>query len=202
MSIILIVVALIGILSVCNAAERKLVPAQKRDLQQLLRTANSGSINTVSRSLSQNYLNELAVDGLETSYDEYSQAWRMLGMYVDCGEDDEIYYGQQENVAAGRRRRRNERQRRRRTDQVDGDNNDAEADGDAEENADNAAEEQQDEAEVENNGEEEADDNNSDVQKDCKRYLLWAAVSLKLCCWWCELYLYNDEKILFEPSAY
>ena len=31
-----------------------------------------------------NYYKDEFVDGLETQYDEYAQAWRYLGLYVDC----------------------------------------------------------------------------------------------------------------------
>ena len=31
-----------------------------------------------------NYYKDEFVDGLETQYDEYAQAWRYLGLYMDC----------------------------------------------------------------------------------------------------------------------
>jgi hypothetical protein len=167
-----LIISVLLLVVVTVAAERQVIPATKRDLQQLLRsTAN----HDVARSLGENYLNDFAVDGLETSYDEYSQAWRMLGMYIDCGDDnDEIYNSQEGDVAAGRRRNRRH-QRQRRTEQAE--NGEGEPD-EGNEGQDGA--EGEDEAPDDQNNEQQdvADNNNNnEEQKNCKRYLLWAAVS-------------------------
>jgi len=56
-----------------------LSPLAKEHLRQLTENADTqGSFQT------------MFVDGTETYYDEYSQAWRALGFYIDCdyqGED-------------------------------------------------------------------------------------------------------------------
>ena len=35
---------------------------------------------------------EVFIDGGETFYDEYSQAWRALGFYIDCDANEADYY--------------------------------------------------------------------------------------------------------------
>jgi hypothetical protein len=45
--------------------------------------------NTLNRMLSgtserQGDYNTIFLDGTQTYYDEYAQAWRLLGMYIDC----------------------------------------------------------------------------------------------------------------------
>lgn len=35
---------------------------------------------------------EAVIDGGETVYDEYSQAWRALGFYIDCDANEADYY--------------------------------------------------------------------------------------------------------------
>ncbi len=104
------------------------MPASNNENSSLLRKAQNRLLN---------YYKDEFVDGLETQYDEYAQAWRYLGLYVDC------------NVYADNRRVLEE----------------------VEEEDEEVAEEEQAEEEVEQ--EEVVDDG-----KVCKRYLLWAAVSL------------------------
>jgi hypothetical protein len=42
------------------------------------------SASPVVRVRRLNYFKDSVVDGLETYYNEYAQAWRFLGLYVDC----------------------------------------------------------------------------------------------------------------------
>lgn len=104
------------------------------------------------RSLS--YYSEHFVDGQETQYNEYAQAWRLLGLYIDCYSDAE---------EEGRRQLED-----------GGENNggedgaDANEDGQDEQDGNEQAQEEDQEEEVE----EEEDDGSV-----CKRQLLWAAVS-------------------------
>lgn len=88
-----------------------------------------------------NYYKDEFIDGLETQYDEYAQAWRYLGLFVDC------------NVYA------NNKRQLRVLDEVEAEDEEV-------------AEEEQVEEEVAEE-EEVVDDG-----KVCKRYLLWAAVSV------------------------
>ena len=105
------------------------MPASTNENSSLLRKAQNRLLN---------YYKDEFVDGLETQYNEYAQAWRYLGLFVDC------------NVYANNKRRVLE--------EVDAEDEDV------------ADEEQAEEEVVE---EEVVDDG-----KVCKRYLLWAAVSL------------------------
>ena len=51
------------------------MPASNNENSSLLRKAQNRLLN---------YYKDEFVDGLETQYDEYAQAWRYLGLYVDC----------------------------------------------------------------------------------------------------------------------
>jgi hypothetical protein len=105
------------------------IPASNHDNNPLLRRAQARLLN---------YYKDEFVDGLETQYNDYAQAWRYLGLFEDCS------YNAQNN-------------QRRRLDQ----NADEAAGDDAAQGDDAAAQ-----AEVVDDG------------SVCKRYLLWAAVSL------------------------
>ena len=105
------------------------MPASNSENSSFLRKAQNRLLN---------YYKDEFVDGLETQYDEYAQAWRYLGLFVDC------------NVYANNQRRELE---------------------EVEAEEEDVAEEEQAEEEVVQ--EEVVDDG-----KVCKRYLLWAAVSL------------------------
>lgn len=105
-----------------------------------------------ARSLSSYYTDSL-VDSMETAYDEYSQAWRMLGFYIDCGDDDDVVV--------------NNARRYRRLDEADAnDNVDEENAGD-----DGAAV-----------ADDNVADDAAAAEGGCNRYLLWGAVSYKIVC--------------------
>ena len=46
----------------------------------------SANVEMVRRSRNLQEYSDVLVDGTETLYDEYAQAWRMLGLYVDCSD--------------------------------------------------------------------------------------------------------------------
>lgn len=100
------------------------------------------------------YYSEHFVDGQETQYNEYAQAWRLLGLYIDCDSDAE------------------EEARRRLED--GGDDNGGEDDADA--NEDEQAEQDENEEAQEEEQEEEVEEEEDDGVV-CERHLLWAAVS-------------------------
>lgn len=102
-----------------------------------------------ARSLSSYYTDSL-VDSMETAYDEYSQAWRMLGFYIDCGDDDDVVVNN-----ARRYRRLDEADANDNVDEENAGDDGAAADGNV---ADDAAA----------------------AEGGCNRYLLWAAVSYKI----------------------
>ena len=45
-----------------------------------------------SKGFESNPFAEIFVDGTETHYDEYAQAWRALGFYIDCDAQNYDYY--------------------------------------------------------------------------------------------------------------
>lgn len=97
------------------------------------------------------YYSDHFVDGQETQYNDYAQAWRLLGLYVDC------------DAAAEERRR------------LEDGADDADENADEQEQQDNGDEEDGQEEEQQNDEEEvEEEENDGDV---CERRLLWAAVS-------------------------
>jgi hypothetical protein len=51
------------------------MPAPAQDLPQL----------RIAQKRLLNYYKQDFVDGLETQYNEYAQAWRYMGLYMDCG---------------------------------------------------------------------------------------------------------------------
>ena len=97
------------------------------------------------------YYSDHFVDGQETQYNDYAQAWRLLGLYVDC------------DAAAEERRR------------LEDGADDADENADEQEQQDNGNEEEDQEEEQQNDEEQvEEEENDGDV---CERRLLWAAVS-------------------------
>lgn len=116
-------------------------------LLALLASAATASNNIGIRHRSLNYFEDYFADGLETQYNDYAQAWRYLGIYVDCDAQEE-------------------QRRRRLEDGEEEEGDDAAAEGD-DAAGDDQEEEQQDAEE-----EEEAEED-----KYCYRYLLWGAVS-------------------------
>lgn len=133
----------------------RLVVEETGDVSPL---SSTSFVRRQERSLGGYYYTDTLVDGLETAYDEYAQAWRMLGMYIDCGDADY-------NAAAAGRRRRLE-------DAADA--NDGEEDA-ADEDAGDQDEVQEEAADDEGDADAAADNQQEAVE--CKRYLLWAAVS-------------------------
>lgn len=115
--------------------------------------AAASSEKLVRRERLLSYFDDNFADGLETDYNQYAQAWRYLGLYVDCEVPVE------------------EQQRRSLEDQVDeaaeGDDA-AAAEGDEADAAegDDAAAQEEEQAEPE-----------AAEGYTCKRYLLWGAVS-------------------------
>lgn len=51
------------------------IPAENHDNNPMLRRAQARLLN---------YYKEEFVDGLETQYNDYAQAWRYLGVFMDC----------------------------------------------------------------------------------------------------------------------
>jgi len=107
-----------------------------------LDVASSKRLRTAQERLLSGYVDQFA-DG-DTYYDEYSQAWRMLGWYIDC-------------QAVAEERRLNVQSRR-----------------------------------LEEGGDDDAYSNNYGdvVEGNCRRYLLWAAVSI-----------FIDHKVLFKRCS-
>ena len=63
------------------------------------RPAASGAPNGVRRRFL-SYYSDHFVDGQETAYNEYAQAWRLLGLYTDCDGDGEEEDGDAEQQDA------------------------------------------------------------------------------------------------------
>lgn len=65
--------------------------------QEHLRRLTQGDGSYTDDTTAENYMGEgpyskIFVDGAETYYDEYAQAWRAVGWYIDCDYCD-YYYG-------------------------------------------------------------------------------------------------------------
>ena len=112
------------------------------------------------------YYSDHFVDGQETAYNEYAQAWRLLGLYIDCNAAD------------------NAEEQRRRLEDGDGDDNgddqgeDANDDQGEDANDDQGEDANDDQGENANDdqGDEEVEEEENDGSV-CARQLLWAAVS-------------------------
>jgi hypothetical protein len=116
-----------------NAAQEEWISLSERVAFQPSKTSSNTESDAMLRRSQSRLLSEYtfsSVDGSETLYDDYAQAWRLLGLYVDCST------------------------------QVESEDRRLEEDN-------------EDEAEEE--GEEDEDED-----EGCKRYMLWAAVSLNL----------------------
>lgn len=133
--------------------------------QHLRRLKNSNNNN--------GYANVLA-DGMYGKYDSYAQAWRLLGLYVDCESQVEDQ---------GRR--------------LEGDDEEEQEENQEEE----GGEENEEEGEEEGNEEEgdeadEGDDANANeynMNRQCTRYMLWAAVRSYL--EYCKIALFCTRNI-------
>jgi hypothetical protein len=114
-----------------NTAQ-ELISLSKRVAFQPSKTTSSTESDTMLRRSQSRLLSEYtfsSVDGSETLYDDYAQAWRLLGLYVDCSTQVES----------------------------------------------------QDRRLEDNENEEEAEEEEEEEEEEgCKRYVLWAAVSLHL----------------------
>jgi len=115
-----------------------------------------------------------------TYYDEYAQAWRVLGWYVDCSP-----------VSDDHRRRRLSRRRRReparrRLEEGDEGDEDGEEDGEDEyDDGENDDDNYNNAADAYDYYDDDGNKNNDDEQQAssyCMRYLLWAAVRFP--CFW------------------
>jgi hypothetical protein len=104
-----------------------------------------------TRSLT-GYYTDTLVDSMETAYNEYAQAWRMLGFYIDCGDDAVMW--------------------NRRLDEANANDNGEEEDV--------AAEEEENVGDDAVNNNNNNNNNNNAAQGGCYRYLLWAAVSMAI----------------------
>ena len=98
------------------------------------------------------YYSDHFVDGQETQYNEYAQAWRLLGLYVHCYT----------NAEGGRRHLED-----------GGEGGEDEAGANEEEEEQDGDEQAQEEEEEQEEVQEEENDDGS----VCERHLLWAAVS-------------------------
>ena len=60
-------------------------------------------LSASSKEFETNSYAEIFVDGTETHYDEYAQAWRALGFYIDCDAQnyDYYYYDNRDNYKDG-----------------------------------------------------------------------------------------------------
>lgn len=56
-----------------------------RDLE--FKPQDQETSSSMLRSVQERFLgySDVVVDGTETMYDQYAQAWRFLGAYIDCG---------------------------------------------------------------------------------------------------------------------
>jgi hypothetical protein len=85
--------------SIENGVEFQPAAAAASSETQAAALRNSAQQRFLQKSSS---YDELFIDGSETYYDDYSQAWRLIGFYIDCkasedvdqdGDDDANVYG-------------------------------------------------------------------------------------------------------------
>jgi hypothetical protein len=134
-------------------ADQSAIVAISSSYSSEIEDGHTNFVRRKARSLARYYTDNL-VDSMETAYDEFSQAWRMLGMYIDCGDDSSVMANN------AQRYRRMEQANANDGENVDGDDGDAAADN--------------------NNVGDDGVDNNNNAQGACNRYLLWGAVSRKI----------------------
>lgn len=183
-----------------TSSKRKWISFSERMEFQAVNTDESPALRRAQRKLIG--YSEQFIDGSETILEESSQAWRLLGLYVDCGMIEEERRFRQLNENEGEQdggqndeqegNEANENENEEREEENDQEDNAEERNGEDEENQEEQGDQEeadgqegeeqqqkdegeQEEADGENNGQEDSNQQNNYLS--CRRYLLWAAVS-------------------------